>query len=319
MRTLAPPPPSFVDTGSGEPVVGSFAGGLPAGTPAPRGLSDRVRRKAWLYLAVATDDVWLSAAIVDLGYATNAFVFVAPRRGSERGLLFERTLLGPPGAARVTREVATFERRGVSLRLGGAAASLRLPGLELAAAFDAAGAPPAIGAVVALEGGAITATEKRALLAATGTLALGDRRFTLDGGVAGYDFSTGFMPRRTRWRWAFALGRTAEGEPVAFNVVEGFVGEAECALFARGSVRPLVEPRFVFDPERPLAPWRIEGKGIDLTFTPRALYAQRTNLLLVRSRFVQPAGVFHGTIHAGGKDHRLEGVAGVVEDQDVLW
>jgi hypothetical protein len=49
------------------------------------------------------------------------------------------------------------------------------------------------------------------------------------------------------------------------------------------------------------------------------VHEQRTNLLLVRSRFLQPAGAFHGTVRIGDRDVELDGVPGVVEDQDVLW
>jgi hypothetical protein len=123
------------------------------------------------------------------------------------------------------------------------------------------------------------------------------------------------MPRHTRWRWAFATGRARDGEPLAFNVVQGFVGEAECALFTQGDVQPLAEPKFSFDRDRPSDPWSLKGEGIDLRFEVGAVHAQNTNLVVVRSRFLQPVGTFYGTI--GGRN--VDGMPGVVEDQDVVW
>ena len=58
---------------------------------------------------------------------------------------------------------------------------------------------------------------------------------------------------------------------------------------------------------------------MDLTFGVGAVHAQHTNLLLVRSRFLQPAGTFSGTMRIDGRDVELDGVPGVVEDQDVIW
>jgi hypothetical protein len=115
------------------------------------------------------------------------------------------------------------------------------------------------------------------------------------------------------------MGRCKAGRPVAFNVVEGFVGEAECAAFRGGRVHPLAEPRFDFDPNRVDRSWRIVGPKIDLTFEVGAVFQQRTNLAVVRSRFVQPVGTFHGTVECDGEAVELDGVPGVVEDQDTLW
>ena len=68
-----------------------------------------------------------------------------------------------------------------------------------------------------------------------------------------------------------------------------------------------------------MRPWRLTADGIDLTFEPGGLHAQSTNLLVVKSRFVQPVGTFTGTVRVGGRDVRVVGLPGVVEDQDVLW
>ncbi len=115
------------------------------------------------------------------------------------------------------------------------------------------------------------------------------------------------------------MGRTNGGEPIGFNFVEGFVGVAECAAFFGGQVHPLGEPRFDFEPARPERPWTLRADGIDLTFDVGAVHAQNTNLGLVRSRFLQPVGTFRGTIRIGDRHVDLDGVPGVVEDQDVLW
>jgi hypothetical protein len=354
-RALVPSPDRFADA-SGAPAFGSFVGPLPPvvvggsrgsrgadGADGPAGvrlgLGARIaRRKRWVYLAVSApgEGIWIALGVVRAGYAATVYRYAYDLRA--RRMHAERTALGPTFACRVADDVhapgslASFALGGtrVAIERGprGLSVHVRLSArerFELDAALDEATAPDAVSAIAPLGAGLWNATEKRALLSVTGRARLGDRDVSLDGATGGYDCTLGVMPRRTRWRWAFALGADEAGAPLAFNVVEGFVGEAECAAFtgdaARGTheTHPLAEPRFVFDAARPASPWRLEGDGVDLAFAPGAVHAQYTNMGLVRSRFVQPVGTFSGTLRVGGRERRLSGVPGVVEDQDVLW
>lgn len=310
------------------PAFGSYRGPLPRVGAAPLRLADRIaRRKRWFYLALAADDVWISLAVVRTGYAATAFAFAYDR--AARAMLEDRTVLGPTPAARVAdgphddgpiarfsfgRSTALFARAGSRLDV-----RARIGRLEVEAAVDEASAPPSISAIANLGEGLWNATEKRALGKVSGQARVGPRTFDLAGGAAGWDYTHGLLPRHTRWRWAFALGTSVSGAPLAFNLVEGFVGEAECAAFLDGEVHPLAEPRFELDAAHPSRPWRLCGDGVDLAFEPGAVHAQHTRLVVVRSRFVQPVGVFRGSLRVAGRELRVDGLPGVVEDQDVLW
>lgn len=328
MSALTASPASFIDPRTRAPAYGAYAGPLPPIVGGAVGWRDRLaRRKRWVYVAFASGDVWVAAAVVRMGYASNAFAFAYDLR--KKTMLADETAIAPSIAARVADDphahgdLATFRiaRRSIAMvrRGSGIHVEARMGAFALDARIDEDGAPPAVAAIARLEGGALwDATEKRALARASGNVTCGGRRISLDGATAGYDYTHGLMPRHTKWRWAFALGE-AEGAPFAFNVVQGFVGQAECAAFTKDGVHALAEPRFVFDAAEPLRPWRLEGEGIDLSFEPGAMHAQYTNLAVVRSRFVQPVGTFRGTVRVGGRDLRLADVPGVVEDQDVLW
>ena len=199
---------------------------------------------------------------------------------------------------------------------------IRLEGIAVDAAIDESSGPPAITAIAPVGPpgeGCLNATEKRVLLGMTGGATCAGRDFTLDGGNAGYDYTHGLLPRHTKWRWAYAQGRTTAGDPIGFNVVQGFVGEAECAAWWGGRVMAIPEPTFDFDAADPMKPWQLTGAGIDLRFTPGGVHAQHTQLVVVKSRFVQPVGTFTGTLRLDGRDVALAGLPGVVEDQDVLW
>jgi hypothetical protein len=201
---------------------------------------------------------------------------------------------------------------------------VELGDIVLDAALDTTGAPPAITAIApvgAMRDGLVNVTEKRALLAVRGELTVRSRHRKLQDAIGGYDYTHGLLARRTMWRWAWALGRAKTGERVGFNLVQGFVGEPECAAWVDGEVFPLREGRFELDRDQPLSEWRVSTAdgAVDLRFTPGGMHAERKNFGLIHSRFVQPVGRYAGTLRVGGKELVLDGVLGVTEDQDVLW
>lgn len=327
MRILRAAPPALVDPRTGTLALGSFAGPLPPVALEASAWARAVRRKKWFFVAIASKDHWISCAIVDTGYAATAFAYVFDARA--RRMVADETTLASSRAIHVTddphalgtlarfasgRRLFELERRGDQCGL-----YVRTRGIEIDVAFDETSAPRSISAVSALEHERVSTTEKRALMQARGELRLAGARSSLDGALVGYDYTHGLLPRRTRWKWAFAMGSAKTGQPVAFNLVEGFVGEDECAAFGGGDVHPLGEPRIAFDARRVEQPWRIVGEGVDLTFDVGAVHEQRTNLVVVRSRFVQPVGTFRGTLELGGRPVEVEDLPGVVEDQDVVW
>jgi hypothetical protein len=288
------------------------------------------RHKRWLYVAIAGGDLFIGAAIVRLGYAASAFAFAFDAK--ERRMIADASSMGPPFAARVGDSAG--EGCSAQYRIGNTRLSvtrgigetvyqveIKAKGLDVSARVESAAAPPSLTAVAPVPGGIVNTTEKRALLAVSGHASIAGARRSLDGGLAGYDYTNGLLARHTAWKWAFLLGRAKSGERVALNLVEGFVGEDECGVWIDGELYPLAEGRFTFDAERTLDPWRIETAegAVDLSFRPGGQHAEHKDLKVVRSRFVQPVGHYTGTIKAGGKVLELEDVLGVAEDQDVLW
>lgn len=291
------------------------------------------REKRWLYAAIYSPEVAFGVAIVDVGYASNAFAFAADPRPGGR-MLADVSFLGAPGlGARVADRPeegceATFRAPFAYMAI------TRPPGstvydvivstrdLTVHAALESDGSPPPIVAVARPEGSPLMVTQKRALMKVRGHLRAGDQDFSLDQALGGFDYSHGLPARDTRWNWAFLLGHAACGTPVGINLVQGFNGEPECVVWAGDAVFPVGEGRFTFDPSNPLAPWQVRTTcgAVDLSFAPSALHAEHRNLLLVQSHFVQPAGTFTGTVRTPRHGAlKLEGVTGVVEDQSVRW
>jgi hypothetical protein len=345
MRTLAPPPSSLLRVGSGAPDValGSFAGPLPsvswqeAARAAGRGALWRaVHDKRWIYVAVRDGGLVVAAAVVRTGYAATALAWVW--RADAPGFVDERVAMGPPTAGDVVDDgpgarMARFEARGVRFVVGDGEVAIdaregagRVAGaiaadrpLHVRLSLEAASALP-IAAVVAVPGGLVSATQKH-LASVTGEILAGGERRAVRDGLGAVDYTSGLLARRTLWRWALALGRDCAGRRVALNVVEGFVGEAECALWVDDVLIPVGEARFELDPSDPTRPWTIRTTcgAVDLRFVAGAVHLQSRDLLLVRSRFLQPAGRFTGTIRVAGEVLADLDLLGVAEDQDVTW
>jgi hypothetical protein len=334
MRELSTAADSIVDPGTRAPRLGSFRGGLPRVDWTPLGVgraATALRHKRWLYVAIATDEVYVALAVVRMGYASNAFVYAYD--GAARRMLARRSWLAPPFAASVGDTGgegchARFSARGASIVVERGrkepyyGVHVEARDLSLTASLDAGGAPPAIGAVAEVAPGRFDATEKRALLAARGSLRTEGRTVSLDGALAGYDFTSGMLARHTTWRWGFAMGRMAGGMPFAVNLVQGFVGEAECAAWLGEELVGLGEGQFTFDRGQPSEPWRVgTADGVaDLTMTPGAVHEERRDLVVVGSRFVQPCGEWSGRLTLPGRSPLvIERALGVTEDQDVTW
>jgi hypothetical protein len=330
MRELLPVPDTLVDPRTGKPTLGSFRGGFrrvdvsPLAGPVARFFT----RKRWVYVAIAKPPLLVAACVVDLGYSATAFAFAYD--SEQRRLLGDVSAIGMRASMSDTAQEgcdAVFRSKALDVSVRRPAGStayhvvVRSRAFTVDAQLDSIGAPPSLTAAARLSESRISTTEKRALLATTGRLEAGGVSRDLDGGLGGYDYTHGLLPRRTRWNWAFLLGTTDRGEPIALNLVEGFMGEAECGAFTPDETVPLSEGRFAFDAKTPLAPWSVctADGTTSLSFSPGAAHVEKKNLLFVRSRFIQPVGTFSGTIGLGSRRVSVAHALGVVEDQDVLW
>lgn len=344
---VRPVPPSA--TSGGKPRFGTYQGELPrvdlSGLAEPYRLSAPLRllrHKTWQYTLVATPEVVALFSIADLTYSANAFAVAVDLR--DRQVLFDGSWLGVPGPF---ADVNDFPGEGLSARFRAPAGSLQLSrgrgreryqadvelwevtrlrrGMRWKGEILAAGGAPALTVIAPVSGGGVVnVTQKWAGLLSFGTLTAGGRTFVLDGGLAGLDYTQGYLARRTAWRWAMAVGRLADGTSVGLNLVEGFNDEldqvSENALWIGNRLIPLGRARFEFNRQDPLDLWRISTSDgvVELSFRPIHVHREDRDLKLVRSQFVQPVGTFRGTLKVGGEVLEVD-LAGVSEDQDILW
>jgi hypothetical protein len=337
MRTLAERPESVFDPRTHALRAGSYRGGIPAVDPSVLGKGAVFRvahEKRWVYVALAADEILVGAAIIRLGYAANTFAFAFDRASGR--MLADFSATTPSFAAHVGDTggegcLARFRWVGshLSIERGVRERDYRVEiaagDLRVSARLSTEGVPPSIGAIVPLAGppdDLFNATQKTVLMPVVGEVIAGGVHRSLDGGLGGIDYTNGFMARRTVWRWAFALGRARTAEKVAFNLVQGFVGAAECAVWVDGEIFPVSEGIVTYDDQNPLAPWTVRTADgeLDLRFEPGAMHSEQHDYRVVATRFLQPAGSFSGTVSLPGRAPlHLDRVLGVVEDQEVTW
>ncbi len=337
-----PPAPAEVHDGAALR-LGAYEGSFGRVELAPflsgaGGLVRRVtQRKRWVWTSIMTGEVIVSFAIVDAGYASNAFLLVVDRASGRA--IADRSWLGTTRSVSVNElpgagARAWFRGRGVAIfveRQIGAAnfdVSIDAGDLALRAGLDASGATPPIAIVMPMGSGRFDCTQKTVLLPSAGTLKLGAANYSLDGGRGGFDYTHGLLPRNTSWRWAFAMGTAADGTEVALNLSHGMSSDAvgdgvrENAIWIGGALVPVGEARFEFDKKNPIGPWRVvtADGALDLRFESLAAHREERNLVVLKSHFVQIAGHYTGTLRGpDGRTIAVERLPGFAEDQDVLW
>ena len=157
-------------------------------------------------------------------------------------------------------------------------------------------------------------TRKRAGLEFTGSVVVGGRERTLIArGII--DDSAGAHERHTVWSWSAGVGALEDGAPVAWNLVDGIHDGptgSERAVWIDGV--PYEPPPVSIDVG--LTHVRSGDGALALECAHEATRRRDDNMLLVRSRYAQPFGVFTGTLPGG---RRLAEGFGVMEHHDVHW
>jgi hypothetical protein len=290
--------------------------------------------KRWQYFSVASDDVLLMGAIVDIGYAANTFLCLVDLKVGET--LWDESFMAIPGV-KVERDpsVGILARawappsRSIQLSRAsvGSPFALRIESgaLSVDVSLDPSDAPSPLKVNASSGRNRTVFTQKTSLLKAQGRIRVGGREWDLRGAFGGFDFPCGQLPRITEWRWAFGQGRLADGTTLAFNLAHGnnLGGTSENAVWLGSELFRLDGvARFHFDSANPRSPWRIitDDGSVELEFESKGLHREERNLVVVQSRFVQVVGLFRGRMRLpNGHQFELSGLPGVTEDQRVKW
>jgi hypothetical protein len=323
-----PAAPADLLDDEGAPRFGAYRGEVPRVTfaglrgPYARSLLYRAAHaKRWHHVGVAGPRLHLACAILDLGWATGAFVTLFDR--ARRRLIADRSGFGAPllGAAVSDRpgEGALSWFYGPRLALvlerpvGAEAWRVHVRGaggLRVDLALPLAGAPPTLAAVAAVDGGVANCTHKTVGLPVHGRIELGGEALPVDGAFAALDHTAGLLPHHTRWRWACIAGPA-----IGLNLVDGFNGPVENCLWSGGRQIPLAAGAIgVGGDGEPWTARSAEGR-VDLRFVLEGEHRVDRDLRLAATHYRQAFGVFSGQVDG----RAVDGLPGVVEDQDSVW
>lgn len=138
------------------------------------------------------------------------------------------------------------------------------------------------------------------------------------------DWSAGFMRRKTYWNWAATAATLPDGRSFGLNCACGTneTGFTENAFWLNNEITKTDTVNFLFDVNDLMKPWRVVSydKKIDLEFQPEITRSDKTNALLLATRFSQISGHFSGTVHTDKNESvTIRKTPGYVEDHYVLW
>jgi hypothetical protein len=240
--------------------------------------------KSWRYVGVYGPDLMLCVGAVRVGPARQAFWAVWDRT---RGRLHERTTPGR-GSVRLTPGRARVSDREVQIDLE----------LDETAGVE----------TVCRSGEAYAWTRKQGGIAARGRVMLDGEPHQLDARAV-IDDTAAYYERHTSWCWSAGVGTAPDGRLLAWNLVNGVNDprqSSERTVWIDG------EPR-----EAPASTFAEDLTAVDhLRFQAEATRRRHENLLLIRSSYVQPFGIFSGRLPGGPE--LAEGF-GVMEAHDVRW
>ncbi len=288
------------------------------------GLNRLVREKRWLWFGLADARLAVGGAIVHLGYLGAIFLWIVDREAKK--LVVDGAATVPPFLVEVSDRPgegliarARTHRGGLAVRWTHGTVEIRgaAMGAELSLALAASTRP--LTAVCPVHGtvGGVNVTQKATCLPASGSVRWGGRLRTLEHALGSLDYTHGLLARETAWRWAACWGRGPGGRSVGANLVAGFNGGLENAIWIDGRPRAVGLARFVHDPADPAAPWRVstDDGQVDLALRVEAVRTEDIDVGVASSRFAQPFGAWSGRIG----DLEVRELPGVAEHHVARW
>jgi hypothetical protein len=248
--------------------------------------------KRWRYVAIFSEQMMACAAQVQLGPLRQSFWAVLWRAQSD---LRQQTRMLRP------RRAVQMGARRLSVCDGGVLLDVALAENEGIQALCP-------------DGGGQVWTRKQAGVRAHGTLAIDGGQPREVEALAVIDDTAGYHARLTEWWWSAGVGSAPDGNPLAWNLVEGVndtPSGSERAVWISGEPHEVAPVSFARDLSGISA-----GDGSTLAFQAEAQRSRRENLLIVSSDYRAPFGSFSGMLPGGVE---LAHGLGVVEHHRAKW
>ncbi len=289
------------------------------------------RGKRWEYWCVTTPHHVVAMTVASLDYAGLHTLWLL-----DLDTLTERTwshltplARGIELPARAGKGRAYARGGGLTVRIDEtpAASLLRAeaPGCVVDLAVPRVAGRESLGVVVPWSEKRFQYTVKDVGRPASGQVELDGRTYLLDpaDARATLDHGRGRWPARIAWNWGAGTG-SVDGRDVALQVGGKWTagtGATENALFVAGRAEVQTdELEWRYDLARPLEPWRVTGRRLDLVFTPVFDRVDDTSLGPIYSHTHQCFGHWSGSATtAAGERLELAGLLGWAEDVRQSW
>ncbi|MFF1875720.1 DUF2804 domain-containing protein, partial [Kitasatospora herbaricolor] len=288
------------------------------------------RNKRWEYWAVTTRTHIVSLTVSSLDYAAVHGIMIHDIRS---GTTVERGAVAPLSSsatlpARLGAGPARTRTRSLSIDIDELPNGTRLRGRAAGVAFDITAERPegheVLAVVVPWSKKRFQYTVKDVARPATGWLELNGERVELPAGEtwAVLDHGRGRWPYRMQWNWGAASG-VVDGHVVGLQLGGKWTdgsGSTENGVLVDGTLHKISEElAWDYDESDWLAPWRIHGDGVQLTFVPFWDHASSTELIVFGSRGHQCFGHYSGWVDTETGRIRVDALLGWAEDVRNRW
>jgi len=300
-----------------------------------RGMRGRGRAKRWEYWAVTTPTHVVALTTSALDYAALHQVWVLDRGA---GTEVDAVAIAMPGGSatlpgRLGAGPVRSRTRAVAIAVDELPGGTRLRARTGRVELDVTVARPAgrdlLAVVVPWSARRFQYTVKDVGRPASGTVRIDGVEHSVGAGAwATLDHGRGYWPYRARWQWGVGFGRGVDavgaGHEVGLQLGGTWTRQGpttENGLFVDGRLHKLGdELEWSFDRGDRLAPWRVHGPRVDVTFTPTFDRVSRTNLGVVASSTDQCFGSWTGwAVTDQGERVDVDSLDGWAEDVAQRW
>lgn len=291
-----------------------------------RGPFKKFRFNQFNFIGIMGPEFMVGCAVIDLKSVSNGFFYVYDRSTKK---LVESKRLSSTFSASIGTNPSNMDSRfsfsGLSISFKGNMIEAHAEDISLVAKLETEPVSPLRICTRAGYRGWVY-TEKTSPVSITGTLTANGKKTKLSSPdyMALVDWSAGFMRRETFWNWASIACTLPDSRSLGMNLASGVneTGFTENAFWLEGAMIKTDTINFRFNRNDLMKKWQITSsdKKIDLVFSPEAYREEKTNAILLASRFTQLMGTFSGTFTTDtGETVTVNNVPGWTEDHYAKW